>query len=102
MGFGVLKLVSGKECYHLAYDAVQSDECLPDAPPAAYSLKTKATHSSRMLVNYQNIVSQMTALSPGVKRPGREVDHSPLTSTEVKKMWIYTSTPIRLNGVVLN
>jgi hypothetical protein len=32
------------------------------------------------------------ALSPGVKRPGREVDHSP-TSAEVMKMWIYTSTP---------
>jgi hypothetical protein len=34
--------------------------------------------------------------------PGREVDHSPATSTEVKKIWIYTSTPIRLHGVVLN
>jgi hypothetical protein len=30
---------------------------------------------------------------PGVKRPGREVDHSPPTTAEVKKMWIYTSTP---------
>jgi hypothetical protein len=26
-------------------------------------------------------------------RPGREADHSPPTSAEVKKMWIYTSTP---------
>jgi hypothetical protein len=33
------------------------------------------------------------ALSSGVKRPGREVDHSPQTSTEVKKIWFYTSTP---------
>jgi hypothetical protein len=33
------------------------------------------------------------ALSPGVKRPGREVDHSPPASAEVKKMWTYTSTP---------
>jgi hypothetical protein len=32
------------------------------------------------------------ALSPGVKRPGREVDHSHPTSAEVKKIWIYTST----------
>jgi hypothetical protein len=32
------------------------------------------------------------ALSPGVKRPGREADHSPPASVEVKKMWIYTST----------
>jgi hypothetical protein len=28
----------------------------------------------------------------GVKRQGREADHSPPTSAEVKKMWIYTST----------
>jgi hypothetical protein len=32
------------------------------------------------------------ALSPGVKRPGREADHSPPTSAEVKKMWMYSST----------
>jgi hypothetical protein len=32
-------------------------------------------------------------LSLGVKRPGREADHSPPASAEVKKMWIYTSTP---------
>jgi hypothetical protein len=31
--------------------------------------------------------------SPGLKRQGREADHSPPTSAEVKKMWIYTSTP---------
>jgi hypothetical protein len=30
---------------------------------------------------------------PGIKRQGRETDHSPPTSAEVKKMWIYTSTP---------
>jgi hypothetical protein len=42
------------------------------------------------------------ALSPGVKRPGREVDHSSPTSAEVKKIWIYTSTPIRLHGVMLD
>jgi hypothetical protein len=39
---------------------------------------------------------------PGVKRPGREVDHSPPTNAEVKTVWIYTFTPIRLDGVVLN
>jgi hypothetical protein len=33
------------------------------------------------------------ALSPGVKRPGREADHSPQVSAEAKKMWIYISTP---------
>jgi hypothetical protein len=30
---------------------------------------------------------------PGVKRQGRGADHSPPTSAEVQKMWIYTSTP---------
>jgi hypothetical protein len=29
----------------------------------------------------------------GVKRQGREADHSLPTSTEVKKRWIYTFTP---------
>jgi hypothetical protein len=32
-------------------------------------------------------------LSPGVKRPGREADHSFPTNAEVKNKWIYTSTP---------
>jgi hypothetical protein len=30
------------------------------------------------------------ALFPGVKQQGREADHSPPASAEVKKMWIYT------------
>jgi hypothetical protein len=33
------------------------------------------------------------ALSPGLKRPGREADHSPPASAKIKKMWIYTFTP---------
>jgi hypothetical protein len=43
------------------------------------------------------------ALSLGVKRPGREADHSPPSSAEVKNAWIYTSTPpTRLHGLVLS
>jgi hypothetical protein len=39
----------------------------------------------------------------GVKRPGREADHSSQFSAEVKNAWNYTSTsPIRLHGVVLS
>jgi hypothetical protein len=34
------------------------------------------------------------ALSLGLTRPGRQADHSPPSSAEVKKMWIYTSTPL--------
>jgi hypothetical protein len=43
------------------------------------------------------------ALSLGVKRPGREADHSPPSSAEVKNAWNYTSNPpIRLHSVVLS
>jgi hypothetical protein len=38
------------------------------------------------------LYSGYQGLSPRIKRPGRKVDHSPPTSAEVKKMWIYTST----------
>jgi hypothetical protein len=40
-------------------------------------------------------------LSLGVKRSGREADHSPASSSEVKNAWIYTSTtPITPHDVV--
>jgi hypothetical protein len=42
------------------------------------------------------------ALSLGVKRPRSEADHSPPASAEVKKMWIYTSTPPYAFMIVLN
>jgi hypothetical protein len=32
-------------------------------------------------------------LLPGVKRPGHEVEHSPLCSAEIKNTWSYTFTP---------
>jgi len=38
----------------------------------------------------------------GIKRPGREDDHSPQSSAFVKNEWRYTSTPpIRLNGCLV-
>jgi len=33
------------------------------------------------------------ALTPGVKRAGREADYSPPSGAEVKKAWIYKATP---------
>jgi hypothetical protein len=39
----------------------------------------------------------------GLKRPGRESDHSQPSNAEVKDAWRYTSTPpIRIHGVVLS
>jgi hypothetical protein len=34
------------------------------------------------------------ALLPGEKQTGHEADHSSPTTAEVKKMWIYISTPL--------
>jgi hypothetical protein len=34
-----------------------------------------------------------TGSFPWVKRQGREAEHSPPANAEVKKTWIYTSTP---------
>jgi hypothetical protein len=43
------------------------------------------------------------ALSRGVRRPGREADHSPPSSVDVKNAWSCNSTsPTRLHGVVLS
>jgi hypothetical protein len=43
------------------------------------------------------------ALTLGVKRLGREADHSPPSSAKDKNVWSYTSTPsICLHGVVLS
>jgi hypothetical protein len=43
------------------------------------------------------------ALSLGVRRPGREADHLPPSSAEVKYAWSYISTPpVHLHGVVVS
>jgi hypothetical protein len=42
------------------------------------------------------------ALSPGVKGPGLEADHSPPSSAEVKNGGAIPPLPIRLNHVALN
>jgi hypothetical protein len=43
------------------------------------------------------------ALSLGIMRPGREADHSPPSSAEVKEcVELYIHSSIRLHGVVLS
>jgi hypothetical protein len=41
-------------------------------------------------------------LSPGVKRWGREAEHSPPSGVEVKDGELYLPSPIHLHGVGLN
>jgi hypothetical protein len=39
---------------------------------------------------------------PGVYWPGREADHLPPTSVDVKETYLYINYPIHLDGIVLN
>jgi hypothetical protein len=50
--------------------------------------------SSRSVLGFTQLPSQWVpvALPSGVKRQGREADHSPPTSAEVKRTWIYIFT----------
>jgi hypothetical protein len=60
--------------------------------------------SRTVLVSTQPAIQWVLgALSLGVKRPGREADHSPPSSAEVKE-WVelYLHFPIRLRGMVLS
>jgi hypothetical protein len=52
----------------------------PGAHPTIYSVVTRV-------------------ISPGVKRPGREVGHSSPYCTELENEWRYTAPPMSLHGV---
>jgi len=41
-------------------------------------------------------------ISLGIKRPGREADRSPPSSSELKYVELYLHFPVRLHGVVLS
>jgi hypothetical protein len=66
----------------------------PNHSPSQYRLSYPDCTSSRPALGPTQPRIQWASgtLSPEVKRPGREADHSPPTNAEVKKMWIYTST----------
>jgi hypothetical protein len=51
--------------------------------------------SSRPALGFTQSTIQwvLGALSPGVKRPVREANHSSPASAEVKKIWIFAGTP---------
>jgi hypothetical protein len=64
-----------------------------------------STSSRRALGSTQPPIQWVPgAILSGVKRSGREADHSLPVSAEVKKIWIYifTHSAIRLYGVMLN
>jgi len=64
-----------------AIDCQQNFSSGSEPHPASYSMGT-------------GVVSRR------VERPGRDADHSPPSSVEIKNEWSYTSTlPMRLHGV---
>jgi hypothetical protein len=51
--------------------------------------------TSRLSLGHtQPPIQWMPAFFPCVMRPGREVNHSPLSSDEVKNKWSYSSSPL--------
>jgi hypothetical protein len=61
------------------------------------------TASRTALVPTQPPIQWVQVTPLGVKRPGREANHSPPSSAEVKEcVELYLHSPIRLPGVVLS
>jgi hypothetical protein len=51
----------------------------------------------------QSPIQWVPGPSPGLKRPWRDVHHSPTSSAEFKNEWSYASTPpLRFHGVYRN
>jgi hypothetical protein len=67
------------------------DRWIGVAVPLGATISSSPRRSDR-LWSPPNFLSNRYRLSPGLKRPGREADHSAQASAEVKKMWIYTPT----------
>jgi hypothetical protein len=55
-----------------------------------FSSPRSPTHSAAHPVSYPMVIG---GSFPGGKAAEVEADHSPPTSAEVKKIWLYTSTP---------
>jgi hypothetical protein len=106
------RLNSGNACYHSAQNLLSSRLLSKNIklriyksvnlPAVFYGCETWSVTLRDMfsilsrpaLGSTRPPIKWVPGLFPGVKRQGREADHSPPTSAEVKKMWIYTSTPL--------
>jgi hypothetical protein len=82
-------------------EAARSSE-IWDILPHHYRASRAEDHDLNAYVTFSTSNGYRGALSLGVKRPEREVDHSPPSSAEVKNEWTYTSAPPILHGVVLS
>ena len=69
--------------------------------PAQYEIFLLSKSSDRLWGPFGFLANGTGGVFPlGVERLRRETDHSPPTSSEIKKQWSYTSTPtVSLYGV---
>jgi hypothetical protein len=84
-----LTKVSARCCWKSALNEVLPLWCGRSSSPGRVKNFLFSTSSILVLGPTQPLIQWV----PAVKRPGRESVHSPPTSTDVKKTWIYTSTP---------
>jgi hypothetical protein len=61
--------------------------------PVGSRIFSSLRRSDRLWSPPNLLCNRYRGLFPAVKRPECEVDHSPSSYAEVKKTWIYTSTP---------
>jgi hypothetical protein len=112
----------GREANHAPPTSAEVKECVelylhsPNTPswhgaqlkkhrdPVGLGIFLFTTASRTALGPSQSPIQRLLrSLSLGVKRPGREADHSPPSNAEVKVcVMLYLHSPVRLHGVVLN
>jgi hypothetical protein len=91
---GTVNTKSRRNVVGIATGYVQDDRGVRDQSPGGVK-NFLLTISSMQALERTKIPIQWAqrALSSGVKREESETDHSPPTSVEVNKIWIYTYTP---------
>jgi hypothetical protein len=72
---------------------LSSQPPIQNSPDSACPLLKTSRHGPHSFGAHAAYAMSTGVSFPGVQRPGREADHSPPTSAEVKKTWVYTSTP---------
>jgi hypothetical protein len=87
-----LRGCSGKVIRYYS-DCLESGQGGRNSSPCRVKNFHFSTSSSPALGYTQPPVQWVQGSFRGVKRKGREADHSPPTTAEVKNAWIYTTTP---------
>jgi hypothetical protein len=89
-----MNLVLKRWSHYVNYYSVHTDWMIGCSSPGRGWEFFSSSESRQALGPTQPPIQWVTGVSPlGVKRPGRETDHSPPSSAEVNNSWSCTSTP---------